>query len=565
MKYPIILKYEYTYICSGNFYKPANLKYYELFKENLESVMVSLEDPTDIKIKVLDYKEDQITYEYSYYRYLNPDKHNSDGETVTVNGTLKRGEKGSIICSQTYWNYARGAENSPAVLNFEWLSYDDFMAEIFDDAKENKYKTIELAGFLIKEGIYDLAFNMLKDTNEQSYYLGLCYENGYGTEVDLEKALDIYYECSGYDVKCGIERVYEKQGKKRKFDDVKKTIYYESRGKYKKAYGASVIPTEMSDNTKEDMRRNVELSVVAFLELGRPFNDPFNHHTEDMSKLAMYYDCINNVPEEKKPKYHTVEWEPDPYDGGEFRHDIYHDDLIVETLQREASKNDVIALAVLLIQYGIHPSTANFSSYLINNLDEIINRLNDVSKGINIKDSGLAHYFLGLYYERIANKASENCDNKYVIEDKKYTYDGDNIELELEDFIVEQNINKKDSLPLMIDELDSHYNFLRRIDDSTFEQKETLRKLENFIIYLYNKKNEHFTKIFEDNLTIAKKHFKLSVSKGCHISITHIAEDIVNQDPENALDILEKHEEFIPYIRYSKTEKYFKLLKELRK
>ena len=46
-----------------------------------------------------------------------------------------------------------------------------------------------------------------------------------------------------------------------------------------------------------------------------------------------------HIKEEEKVKYHSVEYEDDPYDGGSFRYDIYHDDLIVKTLQKEVSKN----------------------------------------------------------------------------------------------------------------------------------------------------------------------------------------------------------------------------------
>ena len=37
--------------------------------------------------------------------------------------------------------------------------------------------------------------------------------------------------------------------------------------------------------------------------------------------------------------------------------------------QKEAKKNDVIALGCLLIQFGIHPYNSDFSSYLVNNLE----------------------------------------------------------------------------------------------------------------------------------------------------------------------------------------------------
>ena len=80
-------------------------------------------------------------------------------------------------------------------------------------------------------------------------------------------------------------------------------------------------------------------------------------------------------------------------------------------LKKEAKKNDVIALGCLLVQFGIHPIDSDFSSYLLDNIEEIMKRLVDIAENGNNKDSGMAYYFLGLYYEGIAKKAKNN-ENK---------------------------------------------------------------------------------------------------------------------------------------------------------
>jgi len=566
MKYPIILKYRYSYIISGNFYKEAVREYYQLFENKDKSKMFSVDSVTDIKVNVDEYREDEIKISYKYSKYSKPNTFQHDTEWVENSYILKRGEKVTINCVEQYWAYAKGGENGLATLIVEWITYDDMLKEILAESQKDKYKAIKVANILIKEEMYDLAFKMLLNTKMPSYELGLCYEKGYGTEVDLDKALDNYLERGGYDSERGIERIFKIRGKTIKFDDVKKTIIYESKCKYRKAYSTAIIPTEMSDNTLEDMRRNVELSVIRFLELGRPFNDPFQHHTDDMSRLAIYYDMINNVSEDERPKYHTIKWENDPYDGGEFRYDIYHDDLIIETLQKEVKKNDVIALGSLLVQFGIHPTNSNFSSYLLNNLDEIIQRLIDVAENGNDKDSGMAYYFLGLYYERVAEKAQKNYDIKYYIRDKKYTYEGENIEKDLEDFLKEQNINKNNSLAELISELDHLHSFLSNNNNVNLkgDKKDNIKKIENFIIHLYNKHYEKFSKIEKENINNAIKFYELSVEKGFHLAIAHIAKKIVQENSnEIALKILKVHEKYIPYIRYSSAEKYHDLLSKL--
>lgn len=569
MKYPLILKYQYSFVISGNYYNKEVREYYQVFENKDNSKIFSIKSISDIKVNIDEYNEDEIKISYKYSKYLKPNTFEDDTEWIETSHTLKRGGKVSIECVEKYWAYAKGAENGLATLTIEWITYDDMLKEILVEAKNDKYKAISAANILIKEEMYDLAFEILSNTKKFSYELGLCYEKGYGTEVDLDKALDNYLEIGGYNSERGIERIFKIRGKDIKFDGVKKTIIYESKGKYQKAYAIAIIPTEMSDNTLEDMRRNVELHVVQFLELGRPFNDPFNRPSDDMSRLATYYDVINNVSEDERPIYHTIEWEDDPYDGGAFRHDIYNNSLIVDTLQKEVKKNDVIALGCLLVQFGISPIDLDFSSYLLDNIDEIIQKLFEIGKNGNDKNSGMAYYFLGLYYERIAKKAKNNYDKKYFISDKKYTYEGDNIEEELESYLQEQDIKKKDSLIQLISELyDLHY-FLSKNGNVNVkgEREDNIRKLENFIIHLYNKNYDKFSKIEEEYMDKADKYYELSLKKGFHLAIAHIAQKIVNENSkEDALKILGIHEKYIPInISYSSAEKFHELLNELKK
>jgi hypothetical protein len=74
---------------------------------------------------------------------------------------------------------------------------------------------------------------------------------------------------------------------------------------------------------------------------------------------------------------------------------------------------------------------------------------------------------------------------------------------------------------------------------------------------------KYIEKKLEYNL-LATKYFELSLKANFHIAIAHLIDKIVEENKENALSILEPHEKFIPYIRYSKTAKYHDLLDELR-
>ena len=561
MKYPVILKYTFSYICSGNFYKPAASEYYQLFKNINDSRMVSINSAVYDNVDLEKYSDTEINFSYKYSRYLHPGSFVSDTECIEEAYTLKPGEKVSIICVYKYWAYANGAENGPATLTVEWISYENFIKELMEKSKESKHNASDAASALIEEGMYDIAFNMLVGTEKHSYELGLCYEKGYGTEVDLDKALENYLYAFSYACQGGIERIFKARGREIKYDKIKETMLYLSLGDYFNAYSSADIPTEISDNSLEDMRSNVELKVIKFLEEGRPFNDPYGNPTDVMCNLATYYDLINNVPEDEKPQYHTIELEDDPYDGGSFKHNIYHNELIVETLKKEAKKNDVIALGCLLVQFGIHPIDSDFSSYLLDNIEEIMKRLVDIAENGNNKDSGMAYYFLGLYYEGIAKKAKNNFGYDYYVRDKKYTYTGDCIEKDLEEYLQENDIAKEKTLLKMVKKLyDIHNSPLIK------ENEVHLKKLENFIIYLFNKNYENFSKIKNENTDIANKYFDLSLEKGFHLAIAHISENISgNYSKEEALKMLEIHEKFIPKdIRFSCADEYHKLLKKLR-
>ena len=474
MKYPIILKYKYSYICSGNYYKPAERIYYELFKNINDFYIMSLNNCTDRLIKIDKYSKNKLEFSYQYVRYLKPNTFEKNSELISEKHTLKLGEEVTIKCVETYWAYARGGENCPAELTVKWITYDELIKDCLEEISDDSSKKRNFAAFLLKEKQYDLAFEMLSSINMDSYELGLCYENGYGTEQDLTKALRIYLKKLGYDCERGIERVVFKLYKKRiKFDDVKKTILYEKLGEYQKAYASAIIPTQKNDNTYRDMRRSVELNVIKFLELGKPSNDPFYHPTHNMPNLAEYFDMINKVPLDLRPKYFEIITEDDIYDGGTIDYHVVHNDLIIETLQKEALKNDVIAIGALVVQFS---DDLRHSSFKLPNINELLERLIIIGND-KTKDSGMAFYFLGLYYEYYAEKYNE-------------------------------------------------------------------KKLE------YN--------------SLATKYFELSLKENFHIAIAHLIDKIVEENKENALSILEPHEKFIPYIRYSKTAKYHDLLDELR-
>ena len=82
---------------------------------------------------------------------------------------------------------------------------------------------------------------------------------------------------------------------------------------------------------------------------------------------------------------------------------------------------------------------------------------------------------------------------------------------------------------------------------------------------MYNKHFDKYSKIEKENTEIAIKYFELSLQKGFHIAISHLVNKIIKENPkEVALNILLEHQSYIPSIRDSSTEKYYKILKELK-
>ena len=70
MKYPVILKYTFSYICSGNFYKPATSEYYQLFTNLNDSRMVSIQTAVYEKVNLEKYSDEEISFSYKYSKYL---------------------------------------------------------------------------------------------------------------------------------------------------------------------------------------------------------------------------------------------------------------------------------------------------------------------------------------------------------------------------------------------------------------------------------------------------------------------------------------------------------------
>lgn len=472
MKYPIVLKYNYSYISSGKYYNEAVREYYQLFTDskNFETFAFGF-TPTDILLTVKEVSENEISCEHTFSIYSKSYTFSHDRETITNSFVLKKGEAIESKCYDTYWRYASGGENGPATLRVEWITYDQFYDECLESVKESNSNAIRFASHLIKTGEYDTAFKILDAADEECYELGLCYEMGYGTEIDLDRALNIYLKqrLNGY-ADQGIERIVEKlENKKIKLDSVKKTVILERLGQYKAAYSNAKIPRELGDNDPSDLRRNVELSIIWFLTLGRPYNDPMSYIAPPTSHttrhLAEYYDLVNGVPENERKVYYKRWEEHDEYEGGTNTKERFYEENIIETLRAEAEKGDIIAQAVLAIQYYDKVDDhAHFAELL---------------DGCKKEEKGLGYYFLGLYYNYAAQKAE----------------------------------TEQDCLA---------------------------------------------------NTEKALSFFERSLNKDFHLAVAPLADEIVKEHPQLALEILQKHEPYIPYIQYSFTEKYYDILEKLR-
>lgn len=402
MKYPIVLKYNYSYISSGNYYKEAVWEYYQLFTDskNFETFAFGF-TPTDILLTVKEVSENEISCEHTFSIYSKPYTFSHDHEVITNSFVLKKGEMIESECYEMYWRYASGGENGPATLRVEWITYDQFYDECLKNAKMDSGNAIRFASHLIEAEEYDTAFGLLEATGEDSNELALCYEMGYGTKIDLHRALNMYLKRNNPTSAEGIERIILKlEGKKIVFDDVERAALLEKLGKYKEAYYCAEIPRKLEGHEPETLRRNVELTIIRFLTLGRPYNDPMRYPAAETSHttryLAEYYDLINGVPENERKTYYKTWEERDEYEGGTNTKERFYEENIIETLRAEAEKGDIIAQAVLAIQYYDKVDDhAHFAELL---------------DGCKKEEKGLGYYFLGLYYNYAAQKAETEQD-----------------------------------------------------------------------------------------------------------------------------------------------------------
>ena len=402
MKYPIVLKYNYSYVSSGNYYKKAEREYYQLFKEDLSFEMFAFGfTSTDKQVKIKSISENEIACEHTFGIYAKPNTFSKEHEVITNSFVLKKGKAIESECYEMYWRYASGGENGPATLRVEWITYDQFYDECLKNAKMDSGNAIRFASHLIKAEEYDTAFGLLEATGEDSNELALCYEMGYGTKIDLHRALNMYLKRNNPTSAEGIERIILKlEGKKIVFDDVERAALLEKLGKYKEAYYCAEIPRKLEGHEPETLRRNVELTIIRFLTLGRPHNDPMRYPAAETSHttryLAEYYDLINGVPENERKVYYKRWEERDEYEGGTNTKERFYEENIIETLRAEAEKGDIIAQAVLAIQYYDKVDDhAHFAELL---------------DGCKKEEKGLGYYFLGLYYNYAAQKAETEQD-----------------------------------------------------------------------------------------------------------------------------------------------------------
>ena len=559
MKYLIVLKYNYSYVSSGNYYKKAEREYYQLLAKDNSFRMFALGyGPSDIQLKIQSVTENEIACTHTFSIYSKPYTFAKEHEIITNSFVLRRGEAIESKCYDTYWIYARGGENAPATLRVEWIEYEQFYNECLENAKESALSAKHFAALLIKMEDYDVAFRLLDAVGEDCYELGLCYEMGYGTAVDLDRALEIYLNIKyHYQVDSGIERILEKkEHRKVTVDEVKKTVLLERIGKYKKAYGNSVIPREIENRSPSELRRNVELRIIWFLTLGRPHNDPFGHHTHTMRYLAEYYDLINGVPEAERKVYYEQWEEKDEYEGGTNTKERFYPQRIIETLRAEAEKGDVIAMSVLALQY--YDDIEDHAYFAEKLLD----------KGRCSKDyeCGMAFYFLGLYHRLIAQNAEKSYDYDYS-KGKKYTYKGTDIEADIAEYAAKNGI-QYDSLSSLLSKLRSaERNLEWRLEHRETKVAAELEEVRNYIIYVYKKNYDQQSKIYNEHTEKSLEYFDIALKYGFHLAAAPLAEKIVSDwenYPKYALELLQKHEPYIPYIYDSFVEKYYEIMKKLK-
>ena len=155
MKYPVILKYVYSYISSGNYYKVVERQYFQLFEDTEVYKMFSLGSVTNVKVELENYDNEEINFTFKFSKYAKPDTFNKEIEFIENSYSLKRGEKVSIICVEKYWVYASGGENSPAKLEVSWIGYDELMEDVMSQDESDPNKSSKLASFLLEELILE--------------------------------------------------------------------------------------------------------------------------------------------------------------------------------------------------------------------------------------------------------------------------------------------------------------------------------------------------------------------------------------------------------------------------
>ena len=103
MKYPIVLKYNYSYVSSGNYYKKAESEYYQLLAEDKSFRMFALGyGPTDIQLKIQSVTENEIACTHTFSIYSKPYTFAKEHEIITNSFVLRRGEAIESKCYDTY-------------------------------------------------------------------------------------------------------------------------------------------------------------------------------------------------------------------------------------------------------------------------------------------------------------------------------------------------------------------------------------------------------------------------------------------------------------------------------
>ena len=384
-----VLKSNYSYISSGNYYKQVDYQFYLVFNDfELISTFSFGHYPNEtVEIKAI--KEDSVDISYTYRKYSHPNTFSHDAENVTKQYTISKNKKTTLESNDMYYNYATGGENGWAELVLEWITYDDFLKEVLDEISTGDKKVSSIAYHLIEVEDYDLAFKLLSNSknDQHSYLLALCYEKGYGVEKNIDKAIEIYAHNSAYfPCKEGLERcLKEKEGKKIIVDDCKMMILAEKFGVDDVVKKYIHIPLSKGDNSSEELRRCMSKQVKYVLTNGKR-----SDNLKEMEKLAKYYDMMNDIPEENKPVYSKEYYEYDPYEGDYDSYIRYDCKMIAATLQEEVHKNDVIAIGVLI----------NIFNKDIDNEKDLVNKLTELCESELCNEKDIAAHYLGLYYKR---------------------------------------------------------------------------------------------------------------------------------------------------------------------